>query len=85
MVAGVVVGLGIVPEDKLHLVFDSGIFGVYNLSDLGIIWAIAAIALAFAGAIYQTRTVADMSAAITADSYMNPGIDKQPPSGATPA
>lgn len=85
MVAGVVVGLGIVPEEKLQLVFDSGIFGVYNLGDLGIVWAIAAIALAFAGAIYQTRTVADMSAAITAESYMNPGIDNQPPSGAAPA
>ena len=31
--------------------------------------------LAFAGAIYQTRTIADMSAAISADSYMNPGLD----------
>ena len=85
MVAGVVVGLGIVPEEKLDQVFDSGIFGVYNLSDLGVVWIIAAIALAFAGAIYQTRTVADMSAAITAESYMNPGIDNQPPSGAAPA
>jgi hypothetical protein len=85
MVAGVVVGLGLVPEEKLDQVFDSGIFGVYNLSDIGIVWAIAAVALAFAGAIYQTRTVADMSAAISAESYMNPGIDKQPPSGGAPA
>ena len=80
-VAGVLIALGLVPVAGL----DRGIFGVYNAHDLSIVWLIAAIALAFAGAIYQTRTVADMSAAITADSYMNPGIDEDPPSGAAPA
>jgi len=81
-IAGVIVALGLVPVDAL----DSGIFGVYNAHDLGIVWLIAGIALAFAGAIYQTRTVADMAAAITADKYMNPGLDRGgPPSGAAAA
>ena len=44
-----------------------------------------AIALAFAGAIYQTRTVADMSAAITEDAYMNPGLQGRGPAGGAPA
>ena len=82
MVAGVIVGLGIVPLEALN----RGIFGVYNTHDLGVVWLIAAIALAFAGAIYQTRTIADMSAAISADSYMNPGMNSnEPPSGAAAA
>jgi hypothetical protein len=74
-VAGAVLAVGFVPEDKLQQALDAGIYGIYNLSDLGIIWAIAAIALAFAGAIYQTRTVSDMAASITADSYRNPGLE----------
>ena len=49
---------------------------------MGWIGLIAGIALAFAGAIYQTRTVADMSAAITSESYMNPGINDSGASGA---
>jgi hypothetical protein len=80
-VAGVIVALGLVPHEALQF----GILGVYETHDLGIVWVIAAIALAFAGAIYQTRTVADLGAAITADSYMNPGIDDEPPAGAAPA
>ena len=40
-------------------------------------------ALAIAGAVYQSRTVADMAAAIRYDSYRNPGMT--PPSGAAPA
>ena len=81
-IAGVIVGLGIVPYTALS----DGIYGVYNAHDLGIIWLIAGIALAVAGAVYQTRTVADMSAAITADQYMNPGLDRgEPPSGAAAA
>lgn len=81
-IAGVIVALGLVPVEAL----DRGIFGVYNAHDLGVIWLIAGIALAFAGAIYQTRTVADMSAAITSDKYMNPGLDMgDSPSGGAAA
>ncbi len=72
-IAGVAVGLGILPYQELS----GGIFGVHATSDMGWLGIIAAIALAFAGAIYQTRTVADMSAAITGDAYMNPGLDDQ--------
>lgn len=74
IVAGVIVGLGLVPIETL----ESGIYGVYEAHDLGIVWIIAAIALAFAGAIYQTRTVEDMSASIMEDSYMNPGVGSGP-------
>jgi hypothetical protein len=72
-IAGVAVGLGILPYQELS----GGIFGIHAASDVGWLGIIAAIALAFAGAIYQTRTVADMSAAITGDAYMNPGLDDQ--------
>jgi hypothetical protein len=71
-VAGVVVALGLVDEAA----FDAGIWGVYEAHDLSLIWLIAAIVLAFAGAIYQTRTVADMAAAISYDQYRNPGMDR---------
>jgi hypothetical protein len=70
-VAGVAIGLGLVDYQELS----NGIFGAYAASDIGWIGIIAAIAIAFAGAIYQTRTVADMATAITADQYMNPGLD----------
>lgn len=72
-IAGVAVGLGLLPYQELS----GGIFGIHAASDVGWLGIIAAIALAFAGAIYQTRTVADMSAAITGDAYMNPGLDDQ--------
>jgi hypothetical protein len=85
-VAGVVVGLGLIPQAARNEVFDAGIYGVYTLHDLSIIWLIAAIALAFAGAIYQTRTITDLAAAITDDQYRNPGLDRSPPpTGAAPA
>ena len=71
-IAGVAIGLGLIPYEAMEF----GIFGNYAVSDMGWLGIIAAIALAFAGAIYQTRTVADMSAAITADTYMNPGLDE---------
>jgi hypothetical protein len=81
-VAGVIVGLGLVPYQALNF----GIVGVYNAHDLSIIWLIAAIALAFAGAIYQARSVADLATAITEDQYRNPGLDRTgPPTGAAPA
>ena len=70
-IAGVALALGLVPIEEAG----GGIFGLHNQWDLGWLGIIAAIALAFAGAIYQTRTIADMSAAITPDSYMNPGLD----------
>jgi hypothetical protein len=77
-VAGVIVALGLVPYTALQ----HGIVGAYNLHDLSFVWAIAAFALAIAGAVYQTRTMADMSAAITADKYMNPGVGNPPAGGA---
>lgn len=80
-IAGVLIALGLVPLEELN----RGIYGVYNAHDLGIIWLIAAVALAFAGAIYQTRSVADLSAAISAESYRNPGRGSPPPTGAAPA
>jgi hypothetical protein len=79
--AGVAIGLGLVPYQEMG----NGIFGAYQSLDIGWIGIIAAIALAFAGAIYQTRTVSDMGAAISSESYMNPGLDNQPPSGGSPA
>jgi len=54
-----------------------GIFGLHTQWDLGWIGIIAAIALAFAGAIYQTRTVSDMATSINSESYMNPGLNDQ--------
>ncbi len=82
-IAGVVIALGLVPVAAL----DGGILGAASRYvhpdtgelvnvEFGWIWIIIGIALAFAGAIYQTRTVADMASAITADSYMNPGLNK---------
>lgn len=78
-IAGVAIGLGLIEYQTLS----GGVFGAYSVSDMGWIGIIAAIALAFAGAIYQTRTVTDMSAAITSESYMNPGLDN--PSGGSAA
>ena len=70
-VAGIAIGLGIIDYQELS----GGIFGAYAVSDMGWLGIIAAIVIAFAGAIYQTRTVADMTMAITEDQYMNPGLD----------
>jgi hypothetical protein len=80
-IAGVIVAIGLVPVDALN----DGIYGVYNAHDLGIIWLIAAIVVAIAGAIYQSRTVSDMAEAITADRYMNPGIGRGAPPPAAAA
>jgi hypothetical protein len=77
-VAGVIVGLGFVPLAEL----DGGIFGVYEAHDLGVIWLIVGIALAIAGAVYQARTVADLTTTISQDSYRNPGMT---PSSGAPA
>ncbi len=71
--AGVAIGLGLIDLERMQ----GGIFGVFNYADLGWLGIIAAIALAFAGAIYQTRTVSDMATAITSDKYMNPGLNDQ--------
>jgi hypothetical protein len=76
-VAGVIVALGLVEHTNL----EGGVFGIYQTHDLSIIWLIAAIALAFAGAIYQTRTVATLSAAISEEQYMNPGVNRGTPAG----
>ena len=69
-IAGVAIALGLIPLASLN----GGIFGSYSVSDMGWLGIIGAIALAFAGAIYQTRTIADMAARISQDSYMNPGL-----------
>ena len=70
-IAGVAIGLGLVPYQELRGA-SSLPTGVRSSAGSA---SSPAIALAFAGAIYQTRTVADMSAAITEDKYMNPGVD----------
>ncbi len=70
-IAGVAIALGIVDLENAT----GGIFGLHTEWDFGWIGIIAAIALAFAGAIYQTRTISDMATSITADQYMNPGLD----------
>jgi hypothetical protein len=80
-VAGAIVALGLVPYQAL----EDGVLGSYDAHDLSVIWLIAAIALAIAGAIYQARTVADMAASITADRYMNPGMSSGGPSGTSAA
>jgi len=80
-IAGVAVGLGIVSLGEL----DKGIFGVYEAHDLGLLGLIAVAVVAIAGIIYQARTTADMSAAISADSYRNPGVDMGSGSGASVA
>ena len=79
--AGIAIALGLIPYGAMEY----GIFGNFAASDMGWLGIIAAIALAFGGAIYQVRSVSDMSAAISADSYMNPGIDSMNSSGGTPA
>jgi hypothetical protein len=80
-IAGVAIALGIVAVEDAG----GGIFGLHTQWDLGWLGIIAAIALAFAGAIYQTRTVTDMTAAIREESYMNPGLQGRGPSGGAPA
>ena len=77
-VAGLIVGLGLVPLQAL----DDGIFGVYDADELNWLWLIIGIALAIAGAVYQSRTVTDMTEAIRQDSYRNPGMT---PSSGAPA
>ena len=79
--AGVVIGLGLIPVADL----EGGVVGVHQGVELGWLSVIIGIALAFAGAIYQTRTVATLSAAITEDKYMNPGVNRGGPSGTAAA
>ena len=80
-IAGVAIALGIVHYTDAG----GGIFGLHTQWDFGWIGIILGIALAFAGAIYQTRTISDMATAIRSDAYMNPGIDSNKPSGGAPA
>ncbi len=63
--AGAAIAGVIVARARSRDALSDGIYGVYNAHDLGIVWLIAAIAVAFAGAIYQTRTVSDMAEAIS--------------------
>ena len=70
-IAGVAIALGIIPYQAMEF----GIYGNFSASDMGWLGLIVTIALAFAGAIYQARTVSDMSAAISSEAYMNPGLD----------
>jgi len=78
VIAGVALALGLLDLEHMQ----GGIFGVHSYSEMGWLGILAGIALAFAGGIYQTRTVADMSARITSDKYMNPGLSDE---GGTPA
>jgi hypothetical protein len=71
VIAGIAIALGIIPYEAMEF----GIYGNFATSDMGWLGIIATIALAFAGAIYQARTVTDMSAAISAEAYMNPGVE----------
>lgn len=80
-IAGVAIALGIVDITEAG----TGIFGLHKQWDLGWLGIILGIALAFAGALYQTRTIADVSMAIREESYMNPGLQGRGPTGGTPA
>ena len=73
-IAGIVVGLGLVPVAQM----DSGIFGVYEAHDLGWFWLIVAIAIAIAGAVYQSRTVADMAAGSATTPIATPASPRRP-------
>jgi hypothetical protein len=70
-IAGVAIAIGLIDYEALG----HGIYGFSQVSDMGWLGIIGTIALAFAGAIYQTRTIEDMARAITIDSYRNPGLD----------
>jgi hypothetical protein len=80
-IAGVAIGLGLIPYQSIQY----GILGSYAVSDMGWIGVIAAIVLAFAGGIYQSRMVGEMVGAITEDRYMNPGVNRGTPTGAAGA
>ncbi len=80
-IAGVAIALGIVDITEAG----GGIFGLHTQWDFGWLGIIAGIALAFAGALYQARTIGDMSAAIAEESYMNPGLQGRGPTGGAPA
>ncbi len=80
-IAGVAIAIGLVPYQEAG----GGIFGLHTQWDFGWLGIIAAIALAIAGAVYQTRTIADMSMAIREESYMNPGLQGRGPSGGAAA
>jgi hypothetical protein len=80
-IAGVAIGLGLIPYQAMQY----GILGSYSVSDMGWIGVIAAIVLAFAGGIYQSRMVGEMVGAITEDRYMNPGVNRGTPTGAAGA
>jgi hypothetical protein len=78
-IAGVVTALGLVDVGGLT----GGLWGAYQADGLSIVWLIAAVALAIAGIVYQTRSVADMSDRINESMYRNPGLDR--PSGTAAA
>lgn len=80
-IAGLVVTLGIVPLAELN----DGVFGVYREHGLSVIWLIVAVALAIAGAFYQTRTARTMAETITASQYRNPGMGSGSSMGAAAA
>jgi hypothetical protein len=84
-VAGLAVGLGLLPVAQLG----AGVFGVYSSEELGWLGLLALVGLAFAGMIYQTRSVGDEVTAITAEAFQNPGMgggnDGAGPGGAAAA
>jgi hypothetical protein len=69
-VAGVVVGLGLIPHEHLR----DGIFGVYSSDDLGWLGVIVLIVLSLGGMVYQARSLTPDDAVISPDSYRNPGL-----------
>ncbi len=84
-VAGLAVGLCLLPVAQLG----AGVFGVYSSEELGWLGLLALVGLAFAGMIYQTRSVGDEVTAITAEAFQNPGMgggnDGAGPGGAAAA
>ncbi len=79
--AGVVIGLGLIPVAGL----EGGVLGVHQDVELGWLSVVIGIVLAIAGAVYQSRTIATLSAAIGEDQYMNPGVNRGGPSGSAAA
>ncbi len=72
-VTGIALILNQIKLDQL----DNGLFGGFqSIKDIGWLWALAAIALAVAGMVYQNRMI-KVDEAILMESYRNPGM---PPS-----